>query len=772
MRIYTLFTALFVFLSTFSFATNYVVNSKEEYNKVVENLQPADSITLKNGVWSDFVVRFYGDGTNEMPISLLAETPGKVFLTGESALLISGNYMHVSGLVFTDGRTPKEAVISFRDVETKKVANNSRVTNCKIVDYGLKERWDNDYYVTMWGKQNRLDHNYFGGKKNEGVTLAVYLKGEENWPNYHIIEYNHFGPRSSLGSNGGETIRIGDSHTSLNASYTKVENNLFEECDGEVEIVSIKSSDNIVRSNLFFESSGSLVLRHGNRNQVDGNLFMGNFKPNTGGIRLVNYGHTVTNNLFVALAGDYFSAPVSIMCGLEESPLNRYEPVRDVTIEGNVWLACANGWSIGVPFTRKSDEGEFVVPTDVSIRNNAVWQNHTQPIVNYVTSESELSWENNITNQAIAKNDEFSKEVFDIGENLNVITPKGIKTGLSVKDFYKKSYGPDYNPISGSSILKKTIYVMPGLNTINEAVKKAQGTEEVTLVLFNGYNYPITEPVDLGTKIHITSSAWKAGDKAHPALMSNELRKNLPTISVGAGFDGSSLFVINSMSDITLSGIAIDGRIASNNQSVPYGFITSNKGFFGDYHVRLEGVFAQNFNKKEGAVFKGLKQSFASRIELNHSLVENCENGFEFNQEIEDKGKYNVEEFSLLNTSFRNNKGFLIDLYRGGMDESTFGPFLFIDNCEFMDNKTDAEQQSLIKLTGVQFVRINNSHFHNNKGYSKLMHLKGVKNSFNNSSTDKRDRIRLENEASINNQIFNTKQDDRKALTGLINYPF
>ena len=71
----------------------------------------------------------------------------------------------------------------------------------------------------------------------------------------------------------GETIRIGTSANSMESSRTIVENNTFKNCDGEIEIISNKSANNIFRNNLFLESKGSLTLRHGNNALVEGNVF-------------------------------------------------------------------------------------------------------------------------------------------------------------------------------------------------------------------------------------------------------------------------------------------------------------------------------------------------------------------------------------------------------------------------------------------------------------------------------------------------------------------
>src|SRR3546814_8972840 len=115
----------------------------------------------------------------------------------------------------------------------------------------------------------------FRSKTNAGVTLAVIRHDGDPLDNGHRIDHNYFGPRPPLGSNGGETIRIGTSEESLSDSHTIVERNIFDRTSGEVEIVSVKSGGNIVRENLVLASQGAFVLRHGNGNLVERNIFFG-----------------------------------------------------------------------------------------------------------------------------------------------------------------------------------------------------------------------------------------------------------------------------------------------------------------------------------------------------------------------------------------------------------------------------------------------------------------------------------------------------------------
>jgi poly(beta-D-mannuronate) lyase len=155
-----------------AFSKDWLVETQKAYKKTMPKLQPGDNVILANGTWNDFEIIFKGDGTKNKPITLSAQTKGKVILSGQSNLRLAGEYLVVSGLVFKDGYTPTRSVISFQ-LNKKEFANNSRITEVVIDEYSNPDRFETDYWVALYGKNNRFDHNYLAGKRNKGVTLAV-----------------------------------------------------------------------------------------------------------------------------------------------------------------------------------------------------------------------------------------------------------------------------------------------------------------------------------------------------------------------------------------------------------------------------------------------------------------------------------------------------------------------------------------------------------------------------------------------------------------------
>lgn len=310
----------------------------EKVSAAIRKASPGDTLVIADGVYRDVRLALQAAGDPEHPIVVRAQTPGKVIIEGCSDLRIAGSGIVVSGLWFRNGCSPTGSVIEYR--QGSRHATGCRVTQCVIDGFNPGSRQTKGNWVQLYGHNNRFDHNTVVGKYNEGVTVAAILNGTDR--QHHRIDHNYFGPRPVYGSNGAETIRTGNSFTSHTSSFIVIEDNYFDRCSGEVEIVSVKSGDNIIRRNTFFECEGGVALRHGDRNTVEENLFIGNGKPNTGGVRVINKGHRIRRNCFSGLAGRRSFAPLAVMDGVPDSPDYRYHPVTDVQITDNTFDDCTS----------------------------------------------------------------------------------------------------------------------------------------------------------------------------------------------------------------------------------------------------------------------------------------------------------------------------------------------------------------------------------------------------------------------------------------------
>jgi poly(beta-D-mannuronate) lyase len=339
-------------------AENYRITNASEL--IALKLLPGDQVILSGSSWQNQQLIFKAKGSADKPIILRSESPGKLICTGNSTLKIDGEWLVVDGLAFASGYSEQGDVITF-----SKTSTNCRLTNTSILNYNHPNKTKDYKWVSVYGTRNRVDHCAFTGKTHQGTTLVVWLS---ETPNYHKIDHNYFGPRPDLGVNGGETIRIGTSDWSMHASYTQVEYNIFDKCNGETEIISIKSGHNLISNNLFYECVGTLTFRHGNSSEVAHNFFIGNKVKNTGGIRIIGEQQNVHDNYLQGLTGTDLRAAVSIMNAFEKAKLNEYWQVKNAIVKNNIIVDCATAFVVGAG----KNELRVLAPKRVSIIDNYI----------------------------------------------------------------------------------------------------------------------------------------------------------------------------------------------------------------------------------------------------------------------------------------------------------------------------------------------------------------------------------------------------------------
>jgi len=733
-----LFFLLMSFGSMTNWAANYKVANITEYNAAVKSLQPGDTIVLAKGVWNNAQIVFYGEGTELEPITLTVEEYGKTTLEGLSSLQMYGNYLVVDGLVFVNGRAPGKQLIEFRK-GTSKTANHSVLKNCVVDRFNKVDRAEEDSWVNLWGQHNTVENCYFAGKTNQGVTLIVWPNGEGHNQNYHRISKNHFGPRPRLGSNGGETIRIGTSHVSKQNSNTIVEGNFFEHCNGEVEIISVKSCENRIVNNTFFECEGSVVLRHGDRNDVEGNYFIGNAKPFTGGIRVINEGQKVFNNYFYALRGKDFRGPLVIMNGVPNSPDNRYHQVKDAEITFNTWVDCELPWQLAVG----SDEERSLTPMNTKIANNIVYCPEEPLLIKAFDKIDGISFSDNllVSNQGNEVGAGFVQAQVRMGRGPGGL-PLSFTTATTTTDVpYVKT------DIDGRNRSDKkwigAIEMNGAQPTVQQASKANSGVKWYVpaATVLSGKVVKVAPEVDALSKAIRKS---KAGDifELQEGEYVNSRKMTIPhtlTIRAAEGVtkrpvirvDAENtttvvIFEIGSELDFRLDGIAIDGGV---KQKVPakYAFATSKESS-GSYNIYINNCEIYDFKDVNGGcIYKAYKNSFADTLKVTNTIFRDSYRGFALNDEKDAKGKYSAEWMIFENTVFKNIEQWAFDFLRGGNDESTLGGNLSINHCIF-DNVYNKENQTMIRQTGLINIDIKNSVFFNSELVKSPVRLFGVYN--------------------------------------------
>lgn len=381
---------LLLLFATSARAAEHSVADADAFVETAKKVQAGDTILLADGVWADARLRIHARGTAENPVTIKAQTPGKVVLTGDSRISLAGEHIVVDGLAFLN--PTGEESIELR-IDSDEIANDCRITNCVVSnDQPDVELKGSSRFVSVYGSRHRIDHCYLSGKTTEGPTLVVWLA--EGWEAAHRIDHNHFGPRRKLGKNGGETIRLGDSKTSMLTTNCVIEDNLFEKCDGEAECISNKSCGNLYRNNHFHGVSGTLTLRHGNACRVEGNVFVGEGAKGTGGVRIIGEDHIVSGNYFQDLTGDDERSAMCFMLGVPDSDDNEYFQVKRAKVTGNTFVNCEHNILIGMKGDKKAD----LPPVETEISGNVI-QTNEGPAFEILCAVNGIVMEDNQTSE-------------------------------------------------------------------------------------------------------------------------------------------------------------------------------------------------------------------------------------------------------------------------------------------------------------------------------------------------------------------------------------
>lgn len=705
----------------------------EELNDAIKNSKEGDQIVLANGIWKDVEIKFRAKGTKDNPITLKAETAGKVSIEGKSYLKFGGEYLIVEGLHFKNGFSPSNAVVDFKISHKDtldEIANNCKLTNCVIEDFNKPKRDKSDLWVNFWGRHNELSHCYIAGKTNRGPTVRINIAGIESINNYHQIVNNHFGPRPVKGGPSGETIQLGDSYTSMSPSHTLVANNLFEACNGEVEVISSKTNFNKFRNNVFYKSEGSLVTRHGNYATIDGNYFIGDgVNENYGGIRIINTGHWVTNNYFFNLKGKSFRSPLAVMNGIPKSPLNRYNQVTDVVVAYNTYVNCSSPWQFGVG-TNIAQAG--VLPKSeirsarairTTVANNIVYNEKGLDaiVIENDKADGVIFKSNLVDNKGVEFNDfnngliEASLELKKVSDNISL--PLGIPAEIEAYNGF--GFSTIENDLLGAPRKNsKSIGAVVGADVSNPNIldkskygarwfsNEAEAKDPVV--------HHVANAGEIQTKINEASNGdvialAKGVYNLDTSLVINKTltiqsQGNEKAELVYSGVAQSPLFSLHPKGKLTVSHLILNGNPSN------YAFASLKENMSNHFGLTVSECEISGFNY----VLKVYKESFAERITIENTSISNCENGIELSEEINDKGDYNTEYLTINNCNFNNVNANVIDYYRGGYDESTIGGNLLITNSTFTNCGAKEKNKMLLNHRGIINVNITKNTFRNN----------------------------------------------------------
>ena len=351
------------------------VKSTSELLTAISTAKPGDKILLDDGDFNGETIRFSAKGTVEKPIVIKAKNSGKANFS--VPVKIDGEYLSVEGIRFSEKGNLEIS------------GKNCRVSRCTWSD-AKSGKW---IRVLPGSSEIEIDHNLFENKTNNRELdrncqlIQVVVRNENE---RHHIHHNLFReiPKGKTG-NGFETLQLITENNPFDPpggrSNSVIENNLFVRCNGESEIISVKSNGNIIRGNTFRACAGSLVLRHGDDNVATGNFFFGDGEKDSGGVRLQGTGQVVANNYFDGLG----QLSLGMMDG---TPDDLYIRVERAQILFNSFVNCPKNFVIGM---NHSAHPNGTAPKDCQIVGNLFYfdrPNKPDNFIEYVQNDQPENW--------------------------------------------------------------------------------------------------------------------------------------------------------------------------------------------------------------------------------------------------------------------------------------------------------------------------------------------------------------------------------------------
>ncbi len=397
-----------------TFRTGIMTLSDLEHR--VSDSRPGDTITLADGIYDGDMCELVAKGTTTHPITIQAKNIGKAVIQGP--LSIEGDYINLVGLRFE-----KKGSIKIR-------GTGCRISRCVMTDVQVNSWID----VLPESQQIEIDYCRFENKTNnshhEGdrfdnrqlMRLIVRNKGEK-----HHIHHNYFVdiPEGKL-DNGYETLQLITEGNPWDPEPghcgTLIEYNLFERCNGEGEIISVKSNGNFLRRNTFRDCRGALVLRHGDGNVVSENFFFGEGEHRAGGVRLQGTDQVVVNNLFHSLN----AFGVGMMDGASD---DLYVRVERALVAFNTFVRCSPAMVVGF---NHSGYPNGTAPKDCVVANNAFVLPERTVELKHDDEPVDWSWEGNVTDGDLGMpaRDGIKVERVDVDYLPNGVVAPGESSGL------------------------------------------------------------------------------------------------------------------------------------------------------------------------------------------------------------------------------------------------------------------------------------------------------------------------------------------------------
>jgi poly(beta-D-mannuronate) lyase len=293
-----------------------LVSNIDELENAAASAPPGETILVAPGDYSHMIT-IGASGAASAPI-LIRAVPGRSAATIVAPVVLAGSHVILSGFNFDDGG------------RVQITGDDNRVT-------GSTFRGPASYGVEVVGSRNRIDHNdlqVIGTMEGPGWGVRIALPTTNPGAGSatgNRIDHNYFHDMTGFHHNGHEAIQVQDPSPDT-AWRTLIDHNLFSNISIDTEIISLKSSGNVVEHNTFLSSHAPRhVVGVSNRYGSD-NQFLYNV------ISDVQDGLIVWGKGIVVVGNRFENSPLDLMAGntSEKDRVRGGQPfAEDVLVAGN-----------------------------------------------------------------------------------------------------------------------------------------------------------------------------------------------------------------------------------------------------------------------------------------------------------------------------------------------------------------------------------------------------------------------------------------------------
>jgi len=320
---------------------------------------PGDTIFLQDGTYTQDDIVITASGTQANPITIASETLGGADVSN-SEIQVDGDFINVMGF--------DRAKYDFNgeDIVTSYAQRVATVSNDWVSD----------------GKRNRLCYSTFSGKtENDQFWNIVGAAAKVD----NRIDHNHFlrHEGSDNPSGGSEHGQVGQNQAEFDYFLYFDNNYCFEHLnDGagnktvvkESELISLKSSKNMVVQNVFKHCNSHANVRAGRECVFYANWFIGaTTVERPGGSRVGGTDNLIACNYYFELNDADVAGESSIEVDGGETTSNREAADRTEVAFNTAW-DCKKIFAM-------NRSGRTLKPTDVEIHSNALKEAGTTNVV-------------------------------------------------------------------------------------------------------------------------------------------------------------------------------------------------------------------------------------------------------------------------------------------------------------------------------------------------------------------------------------------------------